>query len=151
MSLTDPAPAASQSLTPLGGGESLVGLAALGKVALALALVLALVWLASRLVRRLAPGGAAAGQHLRVVGSAAVGQRERVVIVEVEDTWLVLGVGGGQVNRLHDLPAPTTATPTEATAMPGDGFAARFASALGQQLRGGRPPRDQARPGQEPS
>jgi len=27
-------------------------------------------------------------------------------VVEVEDTWLVLGVGGGQVRTLHTLKKP---------------------------------------------
>jgi flagellar protein FliO/FliZ len=36
-----------------------------------------------------------------------VGQRERVVVVEIGDDWLVLGVAAGQVRALHTLPAQT--------------------------------------------
>ena len=36
-----------------------------------------------------------------------VGQRERVVVVEVGGSWLVLGVAPGQVRALHTLPAQT--------------------------------------------
>lgn len=56
-------------------------------------------------VRRYLPGLGGQG-NVKVVGSAAVGARERVVIVEVDDTWLLLGVGGGNVRLLHTLPKP---------------------------------------------
>ena len=36
-----------------------------------------------------------------------VGARERVVLVEVEGTWLVLGVAQGRVSLLHSLPRGT--------------------------------------------
>lgn len=55
------------------------------------------------LLKRLAaPGGGAT--LLRVVSAAAVGTRERVVVVEIGETWLVLGVAPGQVSKLHELP-----------------------------------------------
>ncbi len=82
--------------------------ASLMQVALGLGAVVALLigvlWLLKRLS---APRGAAAGL-LRVVAGAAVGQRERVVVVEIADTWLVLGVAPGQVRTLHQLPRQAT-------------------------------------------
>lgn len=45
---------------------------------------------------------------LRVIAATTVGTRERVVVVEVADTWLVLGVAPGQITRLHQLPADKT-------------------------------------------
>lgn len=80
-------------------------------VLLALALILggfiALAWLA----RRYLPGMAAQGV-VKLVGSTAVGARERVVVVEVADTWVVLGVGGGNVRLLHSLPKPANSEST---------------------------------------
>ena len=74
-------------------------------VLLSLALILggfvALAWLA----RRYLPGMGAQGV-VKVVGTTAVGARERVVVVEVDGTWLLLGVGGGNVRLLHALPKP---------------------------------------------
>ena len=61
----------------------------------------AVAWMA----RRYLPGMGAQGA-VKVVGSTAVGSRERVVVVEVEQTWLLLGVGGGNVRLLHTLPKP---------------------------------------------
>ncbi len=55
--------------------------------------------------RRYLPGMGAQGA-VKVVGTTAVGTRERVVVVEVDHTWLLLGVGGGNVRLLHTLPKP---------------------------------------------
>ena len=74
-------------------------------VLLSLVLILggfvAVAWFA----RRYLPGMGAQGA-VKVVGSTAVGTRERVVVVEVDGTWLLLGVGGGNVRLLHTLPRP---------------------------------------------
>lgn len=82
-------------------------------VLLSLALILggfvAVAWFA----RRYLPGMGAQGA-VKVVGTTAVGARERVVVVEVDNTWLLLGVGGGNVRLLHTLPKPGQAhLPTE--------------------------------------
>ncbi|MFC3285181.1 flagellar biosynthetic protein FliO [Litchfieldella rifensis] len=111
--------------------DALLGMAALGKTAAALALVVAIIVLCSYLVKRWGPSRGLTGGRLRVVGSTAIGNRERVVIVEVEDTWLVLGVGGGQVNKLHELAAPDEAAVPQPSPHPEtEGFASRFALAL---------------------
>ncbi|MGL6216368.1 flagellar biosynthetic protein FliO [Billgrantia desiderata] len=113
------------------GGDALVGMATLGKTAAALALVIAIILICTALLKRWNPQQRAAGGHLRVVGSVAVGTRERVVIVEIEDTWLVLGVGGGQVNKLHERQAPARpADGTVDTQIEDERFAVRFARAL---------------------
>ncbi|SHF11148.1 flagellar protein FliO/FliZ [Modicisalibacter ilicicola DSM 19980] len=114
-------------------GDTLIGLATLGKTALALALVIAVILMCSALLKRVGPGRKAAGQHLRMVASTAVGQRERVVIVDVEGTWLVLGVGGGQITPLHQMPAPEEEAAADSVpqgVQGHDSFASRFASAL---------------------
>lgn len=72
---------------------------------LSLALILGLFVLAAWLAKRYLPQVGKPGP-VKIVGAAMVGARERVVVVEVEGTWLVLGVGGGQVRTLHTLPRP---------------------------------------------
>ena len=84
-------------------------------VLLSLGLILggfvAVAWFA----RRYLPGMGAQGA-IKVVSSTAVGSRERVVVVEVDHTWLLLGVGGGNVRLLHTLSKPDqAASPTEHT------------------------------------
>lgn len=79
-------------------------------VGLSLVLILggfiAVAWFA----RRYLPGAGQAGV-VRVVGSTAVGARERVVVVELDGTWLVLGVAAGNVRLLHSQPRPADAQP----------------------------------------
>ena len=41
---------------------------------------------------------------LKIIGATMVGQRERVVLVEVGATWLVIGVAPGHVSALHSMP-----------------------------------------------
>ena len=73
---------------------------------LGLAVVLAVIAGTAWLLKRLAPKTYGASSVLRVVAGATVGQRERVVVVEVGMTWLVLGVAPGSVNSLHQMPRP---------------------------------------------
>ena len=69
-----------------------------------LAVVLALVFASLYLLKRLAaPRGAAAGL-LRVVAATAIGPRERVVVLEIGETWLVLGTAPGSVTSLTQMP-----------------------------------------------
>lgn len=89
-------------------GGSLVQL--LGGLAVVLALLFATLWVLKRLA---APRGEAAGL-LRVVAGTAVGARERVVVVEVAGSWLVLGVAPGRVTALAELPRGTLPPPAEA-------------------------------------
>lgn len=81
------------------------GMAGVGGMLLSLVLILGLFALAAWLLKRYLPQVGKPGP-VKVVGATLVGPRERVVVVEVEDTWLVLGVGSGQVRTLHTLPKP---------------------------------------------
>lgn len=128
-------PAASSAPASLSGATDLTGLAAFGKVAFALLVIIAVIFLFTWLVRRLGPGRGASGQHLKIVAAKAVGTKERVVIVEVDGTWLVLGVAGGSVSKLHELPAGKAPPPSPISTTSGT-FAQRFAAALKQNLRG---------------
>lgn len=118
-------------------GDSLLGLALLGKTAFAFALVVGSIFVCAWLARRLGPQRVRAGQHLRVVSSTALGQRERVVIIEVQGQWLVLGVTAQHISSLAQLPAGNDSTP--GPAVPAR-FAERLASALKQRLAGEREP-----------
>ena len=70
-------------------------------------------------VRRYLPGMGAQGV-VKVVGTTAVGARERVVVVEVEGTWLLLGVGGGNVRLLHTQPKPAEPRAPESHTVQGE-------------------------------
>ncbi len=112
---------------------TMAAMAMLGKTALALAVIVALILLCSYLLKRLGRGHLPDNRRLRVVSSVGVGQRERVVIVEVHGTWLVLGVASGQVNRLHEMPAPDDAGGTQQD--DAHGRAGSFARHFGEALK----------------
>jgi flagellar protein FliO/FliZ len=84
-------------------------LASLLQVLLGLGLVLAAIAGTAWLLRRLAPGQVAASGSLRVVSGVAVGPKERVLLVDVDDTRLVLGVTPSQISVLHQMPRPADA------------------------------------------
>ncbi|MDP1898341.1 MAG: flagellar biosynthetic protein FliO [Sulfurimicrobium sp.] len=69
-----------------------------------LVVVLSTVAAAAWLLKRFAPGQVSAGGAIRLIGGIAVGPKERVVVVEVGETWLVVGVAPGQVTALHNMP-----------------------------------------------
>jgi len=106
------------------------------QVALALALVLALLAGALFVLRRLAAPRRAAAGALRIVGATSLGPRERVVLVEIGETWLVLGVAPGRVSALHSLPRLAQNTPETGPA-PGSDFAA-WLGRITERNRGGR-------------
>ncbi len=85
-----------------------------------LLLIAGTAWIGKRL-------GVMRGGHagmLHVVSSTAVGTRERVVVVEVGESWLVVGVAPGSVNALMTLPRGTApATPAASAPI---NFAARL-------------------------
>lgn len=90
----------------------------IGLVAVLL-LIVATAWVGKRM--GVAPGSASG--PLQVVASTSVGTRERVVVVEVGESWLVLGVAPGSVNALATLPRGEARSQT--ATVPG-GFAARL-------------------------
>jgi len=66
-----------------------------------IAFILIAAWLAKRFGLA---GKTAYARGLKVSASASLGPRERVVIIDVEDARLVLGVTASQINLLHSLP-----------------------------------------------
>lgn len=85
-----------------------------------LVIVLAAIVGVAWLFRRFTMGGGMLGrlQPARVVSGVMVGPHERVVIVELEGEWLVLGVTSRSVNLLKTLDKPPqqdTANVTPAT------------------------------------
>ncbi len=112
-------------------------MAAMGKTATVLfalvAFILLCAWLLKKFGLERAPG--TGNPALKVIASKAVGTKERVVVVELEDTWLVLGVGAGRIDKLHERPAPPPTAETEVQPGENSGFAERFARALQQNFR----------------
>lgn len=79
------------------------------QVLLGLVVVLALMAGTAWVLKRMGVAAAGAGNVARIVGGVSVGNRERVVVVEVADQWIVVGVAPGSVNALSTMPRQETA------------------------------------------
>lgn len=82
-----------------------------GGLAIVIALILGVAWL----LRGAQRFGVHGHGRLRIVASQALSTRERVVVVELAGTWLVLGVAPGQVSRLARMPRPADSAPSGST------------------------------------
>ncbi len=98
---------AAESAAPDLGGSLLQLVLGFGVV---LALLFATLWL----LKKVSLPRGAAGNMVRVVSAAAVGPRERVVLVDVGGKRLVLGVAPGQVSLLDTQVAPADTASREA-------------------------------------
>jgi flagellar protein FliO/FliZ len=74
------------------------------QIIFSLILVLAAVAVVAWMMKRINMPQRGAASLLKVLSGVAVGPRERVVLMEVNDTWLIVGVAPGQVRTLHTMP-----------------------------------------------
>ena len=132
---TVPSPVVEAAPAAIGAGGML-------QAVFGMAMVLGLIFLCAWAARRFGLQRFGTGSVVKVVSSASLGQRERVVVVEVDGTWLVLGVTTSQIHTLHTLPAkPGTAHAAEGFAAPAsmqrplDLFAQKFRESLGVKSR----------------
>lgn len=97
-------PAATQGAVP-------TPVSSLAQVTFSLALVLAAVFAAAWLLKRVRGfGGARQDETLRIVAERAIGPRERVVLLQVGERQVLVGVANGSVRTLLEFPAPEPRT-----------------------------------------
>ena len=95
---------------------------------LVVGLIFVLAWLMRR-VQRIGPGKA---QVIELVGSRALGPRDRLVLVQVGEEQILLGITPGRITPLHVLKTPVDAASSE-TATPE--FAQRLMELLGKDQK----------------
>lgn len=78
--------------------------ASLLQVIFGLVVVLGLLGAALWALKRFGGVRMAGGAPLKIIGGVAVGNREKVLVLEVGDQWLVVGVAPGRVSMLTSLP-----------------------------------------------
>lgn len=112
------------------------------QIIFSLLLVLAAIVLVAWLLKRMNMTQMGSGSLLKVVSSVSIGQRERIVLVEVNDTWLMVGVCPGQIRTLHTLQKPDgiglDAAATGESFDKSRNFSAALSSALGSLTSGKR-------------
>lgn len=81
------------------------GLAALGQITVSLMVVLAVLFAFGFILKKINSIHLPSKSGVKVISSTSVGPKERVVVVQMQDTWLVLGVAPGHVSLLNKTDA----------------------------------------------
>jgi len=136
--------AAAQSDEPFAAPQATAhavasGAGSVGQVTLSLLLVLAAVFAAAWLVRRLRGLGKFGSQVITVLADVGLGPKERAVLVQVGSKQLLLGVAPGRVSTLYVLDEPVSdcaarAAPTELAAAASVPAVADFKAILKRSL-----------------
>ncbi len=106
---------------PSAAGSLLQTILSLGFV---IALLVGLAWL----LKRFGPKHITGGSKVKLVGALSVGARERILVVEVGEQWIVVGASPGRMNALATMPRQQAddAELADAPAVPGANFAEWF-------------------------
>jgi flagellar protein FliO/FliZ len=103
------APTVVQSAKPAGVGS-------LGQVTLSLGLVLAVIFAAAWIARRMRGFGRTAPGALTVLADLPLGQKERAVLIRVGTKQILVGVAPGRISTLHVLAEPVELSSPSTTA-----------------------------------
>ena len=102
------------------------------QMVLGLLLVLGVIFALAWLIRRMGQFAAPSNAQVKILGGVNVGQREKVVVIQIADTQLVLGVAPGQVNALHVFDKPVLRNEGKPAS---ETFATRLQAALKGQIK----------------
>ena len=131
-----PAPAAALPAMPAGAPMTMAPTSSAGSLLqtiLALVFVLALLIGLAWFMKRYGPKVMGGNNKMRVVSSLNLGGRERIVLVEVADQWIVVGASPGRINALATMPRQEGELPQLATTQNGPA-AANFSEWLKQTI-----------------
>ena len=104
----------------------------LTQLVLGLLLVVGLIFVLAWLMRRVQNVGPGNGQVIELIGSRALGPRDRLVLVQVGEEQILLGLTPGRITPLHVLKTPVNVDQTE-SATPE--FAQRLMELLGKDQK----------------
>jgi flagellar protein FliO/FliZ len=126
-----PAPVTAPVTMPAGSATG-----SLLQTLFALIVVLGVLGALAWFLKRYGPKAMGGSANLRVVGSLNLGGRERLLVVEVGNQWIVVGASPGRVNALATMPKQESAdiTGTGATLAPHVQPANSFADWLKQTI-----------------
>nr|WP_259460957.1 flagellar biosynthetic protein FliO [Paraburkholderia sp. BL23I1N1] len=135
---------AAKIASGVGAGTAVpaLGVGAVLQTIVGLLVVIGLVFACAWLARRFGLQPANRGGLVKTIGGASLGGKERVAVVEIGDTWLVLGTAPGNVRLLHTMPAgsaaldPVAGTQPGASAAPGAALPGTFGQRFRDALKG---------------
>ncbi|MGY4489986.1 flagellar biosynthetic protein FliO [Pseudomonas sp. TE3610] len=132
--VTPPAPGAAPAAAPaapavgsaLGGGIA----GQLTQLMLGLLLVIGLIFALAWVLRRVQQNAPSGGQVIELLGSRALGPRDRLVLVQVGGEQILLGLSPGRIAPLHVMQQPIEMPAKTKPASPE--FAQRLMELLGK-------------------
>ncbi|MBK4990304.1 flagellar biosynthetic protein FliO [Pseudomonas sp. S36] len=127
--------AATPALTPAAPPGSLSG--QLAQMVFGLLLVVGLIFLLAWLLRRVQGSAVKGGQVIEIVGSRAIGPRDRLLLVQVGKEQILIGHSPGSIETLHVLAEPVEVPQGARQATP------EFAQRLMELM--GKDPKDKTR------
>ncbi|MBN2992840.1 flagellar biosynthetic protein FliO [Pseudomonas cedrina subsp. fulgida] len=104
----------------------------LTQLVLGLLLVVGLIFALAWLMRRVQNAGPGNGQVIEMIGSRALGPRDRLVLVQVGEEQILLGITPGRITPLHVLKTPVDVAETKAATPE---FAQRLMELLGKDQK----------------
>ena len=119
--IADKVDATVSGVAPVVGGGELLGMGI--SMVIVVAVILLLGWFYSR--SRLA--GSGHSELINVIATRAMGPKERLMVVEVADQQLLIGITSTSVQTLHVFDSPISVPETPATP---NSFSARLLSAV---------------------
>lgn len=96
-----------------------------------LILIVAIIFLLAWMVKKLNLNQHASSGLIRVVAGLSIGTRDRIVLLQVGEEQILLGLTPGRIEKLHTLAQPLDAPSTE-QAVPG-AFAAKLNRLMGER------------------
>lgn len=75
----------------------------IGQITLSLVAILVVIFFAAWMLKRFSAFPGIASGHLRVLGAISLGQREKVVLLQVGKEQIVVGVTSSEISLLHKL------------------------------------------------
>jgi flagellar protein FliO/FliZ len=96
--------------------------------------VLGLLAVLAWFMKRYGPKAQGGSAHVKLVGALSLGGRERIMVVEVGDQWIVVGASPGRVNALATMPRQDQLAGGDAVLHPHQPSAASFGEWLKQTI-----------------
>ncbi len=102
----------------------------LGQLVFSLGIVLALIFIAAWLLRRFTQLPEGNRQHIKVISAMAVGRQEKLLLVQVGQQQMLIGVTPSKITLLQTLAEPVAVADNEAHEYSGMPFSKWFNDAL---------------------
>jgi flagellar protein FliO/FliZ len=106
------------------------------QVLLGLIVVLGLMAAAAWSLKKFGVSKLVGNAPVKIVGGVSVGNRERVLVVEVGDQWIVVGVAPGQINALSTMPRQEINTTPDTQSL-GNNFSSWLKQTIDKRNSGG--------------